>query len=73
MHTGVAMAKQRFLTVDEVADLLRVSVSTVYDLTKRSVDDPKRIPAYKLGGATRIAEDELEAYIKRNAMGKQST
>ena len=42
------------MTVHEVAEALRVHVSTVYDLVKRD-----ELPARKLGGTIRIDRDKL--------------
>jgi excisionase family DNA binding protein len=51
-------AGARFLTPQEVADLLRVSSMTVYRLIKSG-----ELPAVRVGKAFRIREDELDAYL----------
>jgi excisionase family DNA binding protein len=52
----------RFLTVQEVAKLLRVPVSWVYGRTrKRSLE---RLPGYRLGKYWRFREDEIVAWVK---------
>lgn len=43
-----------FLTVDEVADLLRVEVSTIYVRTSK-----RKIPFRKIGGCLRFERDEI--------------
>ena len=48
-----------FLTLNEVADLLRVSKLTVW----RYVDAGK-LPAYKFGRDLRIKKTELEVFIE---------
>ena len=55
--------KSQLLTVQEVADLLRVQVSWVYERTrKRSLD---RLPGYRVGKYWRFREDEIHAWVKR--------
>ena len=57
----------RLLTVEEVADLLHVPVSWVYGrMRKRSLE---RLPAYRLGKYWRFREDEIHAWVKRQAGG----
>jgi excisionase family DNA binding protein len=51
-------ARARFLTPQEVADLLRVSNMTVYRLIKAG-----ELPAVRVGKAFRLREDDLDAYI----------
>jgi excisionase family DNA binding protein len=51
-------ARARYLTPQEVADLLRVSSMTVYRLIKSG-----EMPAIRVGKAFRIPEDELDAYL----------
>jgi len=54
---------EKLLTVDEAASLLRLSTSTVYKLTCR-----KRIPSLKINSALRFDPDELEAWIRKQAV-----
>lgn len=57
----------RFLTIDQVCELLCVSKSTVYALT-----DSGRLPCYPLGlngGAIRISIDDLNAYLQAVRQG----
>ena len=50
--------RARFLTVAEVADILRVSSMTVYRLIKAG--DMK---ALRVGKAYRVPEDEVDRYL----------
>jgi len=60
-------AEHSLLTVEEVADLLKVPVSWVYERTrKRGVD---RIPSFRLGKYWRFREADLEAWIDRQHGG----
>ena len=52
------MARARFLTPREVADLLRVSPMTVYRLIKAG-----ELRAVRVGKAYRILEDDVDAYV----------
>ncbi|MBW8827511.1 MAG: helix-turn-helix domain-containing protein [Acidobacteria bacterium] len=54
------MAEQRahFLTVAEVADMLRVSSMTVYRLIKAG-----ELNALRVGKSYRLAEDEVDRYL----------
>jgi excisionase family DNA binding protein len=47
----------RLLTVDEVADYLRVSRSTVYRLLKRN-----QLPAFKIGNDWRFDVEEIDRW-----------
>lgn len=53
------VAKQKYLTVAEVADLLRLNKLTVANMARQG-----RIPSYKFGGSVMFAVDDIEAYIK---------
>ena len=54
--------KQLFLTVDDVARLLRVPVSWVYGrLRRRSIE---QIPAYKVGKYWRFREREVMVWVE---------
>jgi len=57
----------RFLTVAEVADLMRVSNMTVY----RMVESGK-LPAVRFGRSYRIPESALAAVIELPATGSQA-
>jgi len=50
-----------FLTVAEVAAILRVSTMTVYRLIKAG-----NLPAVRVGKSYRVAEDDVDAYLARS-------
>ncbi|MGI8695235.1 MAG: helix-turn-helix domain-containing protein [Mycobacteriales bacterium] len=56
------MASDRFLTLDDVADVLNISWSQTYALVKRG-----DLPAIKIGGRGqwRVERSQLESYIER--------
>jgi excisionase family DNA binding protein len=51
-------ARSRFLTVQEVADLMRVSTMTVYRLIKAG-----DLGAVRVGKSYRIREDDVDRYL----------
>lgn len=51
-------ARSRFLTVAEVASLLRVSTMTVYRLIKAA-----ELGAVRVGKSYRIREDDIDRYL----------
>ncbi len=51
-------AKARFLTVAEVAAILRVSTMTVYRLIKAG-----RLAAVRVGKSYRVREDDVDRYL----------
>ncbi|TML63221.1 MAG: helix-turn-helix domain-containing protein [Actinobacteria bacterium] len=51
-------ARARFLTVAEVAGLLRVSTMTVYRLIKAG-----ELAAVRVGRSYRVAEDDVDRYL----------
>lgn len=53
--------KNKLLTVNEVAKILRVSNMTVYRLVKS-----KQLPAIRVGKNYRIKESEVEKYLNRD-------
>jgi excisionase family DNA binding protein len=53
-------ARARFLTVQEVADVLRISSMTVYRLIKNG-----DLPAARIGKSFRVREDDLDAFIAK--------
>jgi excisionase family DNA binding protein len=55
-----SQARARFLTVHEVADLLRVSTMTVYRLIKGG-----ELLAVRVGKSYRVREDDLDAFIAK--------
>jgi excisionase family DNA binding protein len=54
----LAEARARFLTVAEVADLMRVSSMTVYRLIKAG-----DLRALRVGKSFRINEDDLDQFL----------
>ncbi|HUW03703.1 MAG TPA: helix-turn-helix domain-containing protein [Acidimicrobiales bacterium] len=55
---AVSHARARFLTVNEVAELLRLSDMTVYRLIKKG-----ELPAVRIGRSYRLREDDVDAYL----------
>ena len=53
-------ARSRFLTVAEVAQLLRVSTMTVYRLIKSG-----ELAAVRVGKSYRIREDDVDAFLAK--------
>ncbi|MFN8034943.1 MAG: helix-turn-helix domain-containing protein [Acidimicrobiia bacterium] len=53
-----SFAKARFLTVQEVAELLRVSNMTVYRLIKSGA-----LPAVRVGRSFRVSEADVDKYL----------
>ena len=52
---------QRLLTIQETMQILNISSrDTMYHIMKEP-----GFPAYKIGGRTRIGEDELEVWVKK--------
>jgi excisionase family DNA binding protein len=60
-------AEHSLLTVEEVADLLKVPVSWVYERTRRRGVD--RIPGFRLGKYWRFREADVLAWINRQRVG----
>jgi excisionase family DNA binding protein len=52
------LSKARFLTVQEVAALMRVSSMTVYRLIKAS-----ELPAVRVGRSFRVSEVDVDTYL----------
>ena len=65
---GPSMPDTRsLLTVEEVAELLRVPPSWVYERTRRRAAD--RIPGFRLGKYWRFRESDVLAWIERQSAG----
>jgi putative molybdopterin biosynthesis protein len=62
------MEKNLSYTTEEVANILKVSKLTVYDLVKKGL-----LPAYRVGRQMRIDPSDLEEYIKRSKGQLQSS
>ena len=59
--------KATLLTVQQVAELLQVPVSWVYErVRKRSLE---RLPGYRLGKYWRFREEEVLTWIERQRIG----
>ena len=56
------MTRPKLLTVEEVAEILRVSKMTVYRLAEK-----RELPSVKVGRSIRIVEDGLDMYLRRGA------
>ena len=55
------MKQNKSLSTQEVADILYVSKSTIYDLIRRG-----EIHSYKIGRKVRFTQDDVDAYIARS-------
>lgn len=55
------------LTVEEVAALLRVAVSWVYERTRKRTQD--RIPGFRLGKYWRFREEDILTWIEKQRVG----
>ena len=55
------MAQNKSLSTQDVAEILHVSKSTVYDLIRRG-----EIHSYKVGRKVRFTQDDVDAYIARS-------
>ena len=55
------MAQNKSLSTQEVAQILHVSKSTIYDLIKKG-----EIHSYKIGRKVRFTQDDVDAYIARS-------
>lgn len=56
-----SMSQSRFMTVQEVADLMRVSSMTVYRLIKSG-----DLRAVRVGRSFRVREDDVNAYLEQS-------
>lgn len=65
---GEREARVRFLTVAEVADVMRVSKMTVYRLLHAG-----EMPAVRVGRSFRVPQDALDAYLRSSSFGAHST
>jgi excisionase family DNA binding protein len=55
-----SLSRARFLTVNEVAELLRVSSMTIYRLIKDG-----ELPAVRVGKSYRLLEHDVDAYLAK--------
>jgi len=58
---GKCVAQNKSLSTQEVADILHVSKSTIYDLIRKG-----EIHSYKIGRKVRFTQDDVDAYIARS-------
>jgi len=56
------MPNKQFLTVKEIADILKVSFLTVYEYIKSG-----KLKALKLGRNYRVAIEEFQDFVRRNS------
>lgn len=56
---GEGLMDSEFLTAEEVAEYLRLPLSTVYKLVQE-----KRLPGFKVGKHWRFRKDSIEKWIK---------
>jgi excisionase family DNA binding protein len=63
----VALDSQTLLTIEDVAELLNVPVSWVYERTRRRTSD--RIPGFRLGKYWRFREADIVAWLERQRAG----
>jgi excisionase family DNA binding protein len=59
--SGADIAGVRFLTVAEVATVMRVSKMTVYRLVHSG-----ELPAVRVGRSFRVPENDVHAYLQRS-------
>ena len=55
------MAQNRSISSQEVAEILHVSRSTIYELIRRG-----EINSYRIGRKVRFTQDDVDAYIARS-------
>ncbi|WP_106297368.1 helix-turn-helix domain-containing protein [Knoellia remsis] len=58
------LGEVRFLTVAEVASIMRVSKMTVYRMVHGG-----ELPAVRVGRSFRVPEDEVQKYLRESYMG----
>lgn len=66
MSSGPAQPRQRYLTVAEVADVMRVSRMTVYRLVHGG-----ELPAVRVGRSFRVPQDALDAYLAASSIQRR--
>jgi putative molybdopterin biosynthesis protein len=60
------MRPNDFYTIDDVAERLRISKTTVFRLLDR-----KELPGYKIGGQWRISPKQLDNYLESVENGQK--
>jgi len=63
----LVMSQSALLTVEEVAELLKVPVSWVYERTRRR--GLTRLPGFRLGKYWRFDEGEIRVWLERQRAG----
>lgn len=58
------MSQEQSYTIDEVAQLLKVSKLTIYDLVKKG-----DLPVFRVGRQMRVDRTDLQLYIQKNKTG----
>jgi excisionase family DNA binding protein len=58
---GVYIMEESLLRSDEVAEILKVSVSMAYTLMRRG-----DIPTVRIGSSVRVRKEDLDRYIMEN-------
>jgi excisionase family DNA binding protein len=58
---GVFIMEESLLRSDEVAEILKVSISMAYTLMRRG-----DIPTVRIGSSVRVRKEDLDRYIKEN-------
>ena len=61
MNTPADHADPKFLTVAEVAAMMRVSKMTVYRLVHNG-----ELPAVRVGRSFRVTEDDVDEYLRKS-------
>jgi excisionase family DNA binding protein len=61
ISTGVHNMEESLLRSDEVAEILKVSVSMAYTLMRRG-----DIPTVRIGSSVRVRKEDLDRYIQEN-------
>ncbi|MEN3006013.1 helix-turn-helix transcriptional regulator [Dehalobacterium formicoaceticum] len=61
------MGEKKALSTQEVADMLHVSKSTIYDLIRKG-----EITSYKVGRKVRFTENDVQDYISRSKKGQSA-
>ncbi|GAB3756571.1 helix-turn-helix domain-containing protein [Zhihengliuella flava] len=67
MAEGQNFADARFMTVAEVAEVMRVSKMTVYRLVHSA-----ELPAVRFGRSYRVPENAVEEYLRRAQIDSDS-
>lgn len=57
---------ERLMTLEEVADYLRLSIHTIYKMLQKG-----KIPAYKVGKQWRFKKEDIDRWVKRMKSSKR--